>query len=241
MENFKKATINENAIKNFREQARLAAAKERVVHAALNDAACQVVRVYGPNISMDASRDTLTEIRPSVFSGKIEAQLSVMTGSGLKRIAYPIEIRASEPVLKEDEEVSQEIKAALANTEGELDKKVAEYENKIDNNITAFQEEAACEAKIASLMENEGLSKTEALMKVFNSKTASEQELNIIPGGGIAADSNIGINSLPQPFIRIDKNKLPTFNVGDPLDLEGTPYVCVKVGDTFIEFQLQVL
>ena len=46
---------------------------------------------------------------------------------------------------------------------------------------------------------------------------------------------------MPQAYIRIDKHNLPTFNVGDPLDLNGTPYVCVKVGDVFIEFQLQVL
>lgn len=241
METIKRATVNETAIKNFRAQARLAAAKERVVHAALNDAACQVVRVYGPNISMDASKDTLTEIRPEVFSGKVEAQLSVATGTGLKRIAYPIEVRASVAILEDDVKVKADLDKALEATKSEEDKKAEAYDECVDKKIASYQEEAKVEAEVADKMEKDGLSLQEAQSFVFNKRAAAAQPLNYIPGDGLSADSNIGINAIPQTIIRIAKVNLPTFNVGDPLDLNGTPYVCSKVGDTHVEFILQVL
>lgn len=242
METLKKATINETAIKNFREQSRRAAAKERVVHAALNDAACQVVRVYGPNISLDASHDTLMEIRPEVFSGKVEAQLSVDTAAGLKRIAYPIEVRASVAVLRDDIQAKAFVEGELNKTAGALDNKIAEYERNFDKNILQHTAELDEQKKVAELMESEDLTLKEAQMKMFNQKTAAaEQPLCSIPGPGASAGPNIGINALPQAFIRINKHMLPTYNVGDSLDLNGTPYVCIKSGDEFIEFQLQVL
>lgn len=241
METIKRATINENAIKNFREQARFAAAKERVVHAALNEAANQVSRVYGPNFSLDASKDTLTEIRPDVFSGRVEAQLSVDTAAGLKRVAFPIEIRASEAILQDDIKAKADIENSLESTKGDLEDKIAAYDKKADERIQNAHAELDNDHKVAEVMENEGLDAVEAQFKVFNQKTAAAQPLNVIPGPGASAAPDLGINALPQAYIRIDKNNLPTFNVGDPLDLNGTPYVCVKVGDVFVEFQLQVL
>lgn len=241
METIKRATINENAIKNFREQARFAAAKERVVHAALNEAASQVSRVYGPNFSLDASKDNLTEIRPDVFSGRVEAQLSVDTSAGLKRVAFPIEIRASEAILQDDIQAKADIENSLAGTKGDLEDKIAAYDKQADERIQTAHAELDNDHKVAEVMETEGLDAVEAQFKVFNQKTAAAQELNVIPGPGASAEPDLGINSMPQAYIRIDKHNLPTFNVGDPLDLNGTPYVCVKVGDVFIEFQLQVL
>lgn len=239
METLKKAFVNEDAIKTFRAQARLAASKERVVHAALNDAANQVARVFGPSFSIDASKDTLEEIRPDVFSGTVQAQLSVETGSGIKRIAYPIEVRASLAILDEDAHVKEVIAKAAAAATSDLDKQADEYSKKVDAKLASLEEELKVEAEVADVMEKQDISHQAAVMEVFNKKAA--QDLNFIPGPGLSADSNVGINAVPQTFIRIDKNNLPTFNVGDPLDLNGTPYVCVKVGDTFIEFQLNVL
>ena len=242
METIKRATINENAIKNFREQARFAAAKERVVHAALNEAASQVSRVYGPNFSLDASKDTLTEIRPDVFTGRVEAQLSVDTSSGLKRVAFPIEIRASEAILQDDMQAKADIEKSLADTKGDLEDKIAAYDKQADDRIQAAHAEVDNANKVAEVMENDGLDAVEAQFKVFNQKTAADaKQLNVIPGPGASASPDLGINSMPQAYIRIDKNNLTTFNVGDPLDLNGTPYVCVKVGDVYVEFQLQVL
>ena len=74
MESLKRVYSNEESLRNFREQTRLAAAKDHVIHAALNDAARQIVANYGPNISLDASKDSLVEIRQGVISGKVEAQ-----------------------------------------------------------------------------------------------------------------------------------------------------------------------
>lgn len=238
MENFKRATINENAIKNFREQARYQAAKERVVHAALSTAAKQVVALFGPNISLDASKDTLTEIRPDIFTGKVEAQLSMETATGLKRIAYPIEVCASYAILPDDIVAKANIEDALKKTASDLDEKLANYESKIDEKVASISEEESYNKELTAEMEN-GLSLQEAQMFIFNKKAS--QSLNVIPGEGASADANIGINVCPQHFIRIAKHKLPTYNVGDSLDVCGTPYVCVKVGETDVEFQLQVL
>ena len=239
MENFRKAYINENAIKNFKEQARLAAAKEHVVHAALTDAAGQMVRLYGPNISLDASKDTLTEIRPEVFSGKVEAQLSVNTGSGLKRVAYPIDVKASVAILKDDIAVKAEIDNALANTASEEDKHIAAKEAELDAKAAAITTAQEHDSAVTSAMEDDGLTRTEAEMFVFNKKAAVAPVE--VAGVGPAEDAYVGINAIPQNYIIIAKANLPTFAVGDPLDLNGVPYVCTKVGAVNYEFQLQVL
>lgn len=240
MENFRKAYINEDAIKNFREQARLAAAKERVVHASLTKAAGQMVRLFGPNISLDASKDTLTEIRPDVFTGKVEAQLSVETGSGLKRVAYPIDVRSSVAILKDDVSVKAEVEDLLHKTESEEDKHIAQCEASLDEKANEVSAELEKDNNVTSAMENEGLTRKEAEMFVFNKKAAASAVVEIA-GPGPADDAYVGINALPQNFIQILKVNLPTFAVGDPLDLNGVPYVCVKVGDVYYEFQIQVL
>lgn len=240
METIRKAFVNENAIKNFREQARLAAAKERVVHAALNEAANQLVRVAGANFSLDVAKDTLSEIRPDVFTGRVEAQLSMETGAGLKRIAYPIEVRASVAVLPEDAEVKSTVEAALENTKSDLDKQIEEKAARFDNNIAEVEKAAEADAEITSIMEEQDMTRDAAIMSVFN-KTAGKDTEFTVAGPGLADDANIGINAQPQMFIKIAKANLPTYAVGDPLDICGTQYVCVKVGDIDYEFQLQVL
>ena len=239
MENFRRAYINEDAIKNFREQARLAASKERVVHAALTNAASQMVRLYGPNISLDASKDTLTEIRPDVFSGTVEAQLSVETGSGLKRVAYPINVKASVAVLPEDMKVKADIDNLLATTQSKEDEKIASCEAAIDEKSAAITAENEHDTEVLGAMEDRGLTRQEAEMFVFNKTAAADA---VIDGGyGPADDANVGINAEPQNFIKISKAYLPTFSVGDSLDLNGVPYTCVKVSATDYEFQIQVL
>ena len=238
MENFRKAYINEDAIKNFREQARLAAAKERVVHASLTKAAGQMVRLFGPNISLDASKDTLTEIRPDVFTGKVEAQLSVETGSGLKRVAYPIDVRPSVAVLKDDVSVKAEVDNLLNNTQSEEDKKIAECEAALDNKANEVSAAMNQQADVTSVMEKDGLTRQEAEMFIFNKKASAPVTVNNV---GPSDDAYIGINAIPQNYIRVSKANLPTFSVGDPFDYNGVSYVCVKVGDTDYEFQIQVL
>ena len=238
MENFRKAYINENAIKNFREQARLAAAKERVVHAALTKSASQLVNLYGPNISLDASKDSLTEIRPDVFSGKVEAQLSVETGAGLKRIAYPINVVASETLLGKDNAVKAYVDSELNKVSTEEDAAIQKKEAEFDKKAEEFGDDTAYADEVNAAMDERGLSVHEAEMFVFNKKASANQA---VCGLGAADDANIGINVCPQTFIKIAKANLPTFACGDPLDLNGTPYVCVKVTATDYEFQLQVL
>lgn len=236
METLRKAYVNEDAIKNFREQARLAASKERVVHAALTDAAGQVVRLYGPNISLDSSKDTLTEIRPDVFTGTVEAQLSVETGSGLKRVAYPIDVRASVAILKDDIAVKAELDKALADTKSKEDEKIEEKAAFFDEQAHTIQAQEQHDEDVVAAMDD-GLTRTEAEMFVFNKQAGAAE----VVGEGPADDAYVGINAIPQSFIKVSKSHLPTYNVGDSLDLNGTPYVCVKVTPTDYEFQLQVL
>ena len=238
MENFRKAYINENAIKNFREQARLAAAKERVVHAALTKSAGQLVKLYGPNISLDASKDSLTEIRPDIFSGTVEAQLSMETGCGLKRIAYPINVVASETLLEEDMKTKAYVDAELDKTSSKEDEEIAKKEGELVAKAESALDEKAYAEEVNAAMEEHNLSAHAAEMFVFNKKASADQA---ICGVGPADDAYVGINAIPQNYIKIAKANLPTFAVGDPLDLNGTPYVCVKVGANDYEFQLQVL
>lgn len=238
MENFRKAYINENAIKNFREQARLAAAKERVVHAALTKSASQLVSLYGPNISLDASKDSLTEIRPDVFSGKVEAQLSVETGAGLKRIAYPINVVASETLLEKDNAVKAYVDSELNKVSTKEDAAIETKVAELDTQANTALDEQKYNEEVNAAMDEHNLTVKEAEMFVFNKKASADQA---VCGLGQADEPNLGINVMPQSFIKISKAYLPTFNVGDPLDLNGTPYVCVKVTANDYEFQLHVL
>ena len=239
MENFRKAYINENAIKNFREQSRLAAAKERVVHAALTKSASQLVSLYGPNISLDASKDSLTEIRPDVFSGTVEAQLSVETGSGLKRVAFPINVVASEALLDKANTVKAYVDSELNKVSTKEDDAIETKTAEFDNNAMHALDEQAHNDEVNAAMDEHNLTVKEAEMFVFNKKAAADSQA--VCGLGQADEPNLGINVMPQSFIKISKAYLPTFNVGDPLDLNGTPYVCVKVAENDYEFQLHVL
>jgi hypothetical protein len=178
MESLKRVYSNEESLRNFREQTRLAAAKDHVIHAALNDAARQIVANYGPNISLDASKDSLVEIRQGVFSGKVEAQLSVETGSGIKRIAYPIEVRASKAVLDKDLNVKSNIEAALAKTASKEDEEIARKAAAYDARIAELNAENEADVKVTALME-EGLSKEAAVAQVFNMNAALKAEAKL--------------------------------------------------------------
>lgn len=243
METFKRAQVNEDAIKRFHEQTRLAAAKDRVIHAALSEAARQIVANYGPNISLDASKDSLVEIRPGIFSGKVEAQLSVDTASGIKRIAYPIEVRASQAILGEDLKVKANIMSALSKVASDLDEKADAYDKAIDEKIASLNQANEDLKQIQSLMEG-GMTLEAARSKVFNLNAALKSEASAVSmpdGGNEFNQSNIGINATPQAFIQIEAHRLPgSFTTGDTLDLGGLPYRCLGKEGTFLKFQLIV-
>ena len=242
MESLKRVYSNEESLRNFREQTRLAAAKDHVIHAALNDAARQIVANYGPNISLDASKDSLVEIRQGVFSGKVEAQLSVETGSGVKRIAYPIEVRSSKAVLDKDLNVKANIEAALAKTASKEDEEIARKAAAYDARIAELNAENEADVKVTALME-EGLSKEAAVAQVFNMNAAlkAEAKLDHIQDAGMNNQSNIGINAMPQAYIEIAKTNLPaSYGVGDALDIEGVAYECISVSGSFLKFKLKI-
>lgn len=242
MESLKRVYSNEESLRNFREQTRLAAAKDHVIHAALNDAARQIVANYGPNISLDASKDSLVEIRQGVFSGKVEAQLSVETGSGVKRIAYPIEVRSSKAVLDKDLNVKANIEAALAKTASKEDEEIARKASAYDARIAELNAENEADVKVTALME-EGLSKEAAVAQVFNMNAAlkAEAKLDHIQDAGMNNQSNIGINAMPQAYIEIAKTNLPaSYGVGDALDIEGVAYECISVEGSFLKFKLKI-
>lgn len=243
MESLKRVLVNEDALRNFREQTRLSAAKDHVIHAALNDAARQIVANYSPNISLDASKASLTEIRQGVFSGKVEAQLSVETGTGIKRIAYPIEVRASKAVLDNDLNIKAKISAALAKTASDLDVKAEEYAKEFDKKAEEILQAQEDEKQITALMDKEDLSLEAATAKVFNLNAAlkAEAKFDKLVDTGMDNQSNIGINTCPQAFIEVDKNNLPaSYAVGDALDVNGIPYVCVEIGPAFIKFKINM-
>lgn len=242
MENFKRATINEEALKNFREQSRIAAAKDRVVHAALSKAAKQIVDVYGPNISLDASKDSLTETRQGIFSGKIEAQLSVETGTGIKRVAYPIEVRASTAILGTDEEVKAALETKLARTDSDEDKKFKEYAKHFNEKVAELHQADEDTNKVIAYMEN-GMSLEEATSAVFNAAASvkKQAELNNMSQGSEDNMSNIGINAEPQAYITIDANNLPgSFDKGDVLDVSGIAYECLGREGSFLKFKVKM-
>lgn len=242
MELLKRATVNEEALRKFREESRIAAAKDRVVHAALNKAAKQIVAVYGPNISLDASKDSLTETRQGIFSGKIEAQLSVETGTGIKRIAYPIEIRASTPILDNDENVkaalSQALSATASDEDKEIEAKCAAIDEKVAECYKAEEEERQIDAMVDS-----GMSREEALIKVLNIKAAvkAEAQLNHIEDAGMDNVANIGINNDPQAIITIAASNLPaSYSEGDVLDVQGIAYECIGKEGSFLKFKIKL-
>ena len=232
-------TNNIDAINRFKEEARLAAAKERCVHAAISDAARQVIAVLGPSISLDSSKDSLTEIRPGVFSGRVEAQLSVDTAGGIKRVAYPIDIKASKAILKKDLECKAYIESALSKVAGTNDVIASEYDKKIDEKLAALSAENEAEQQIIADMEN-GMSKEEATMRALNTKAALKATAKL---DQVSADiipfSDIGINK-PQPFIKLSAAYLPTYKVGDTISIGDLPYKCIGVTASDVEFQLIV-
>jgi len=242
METIRKIFSNEESLRHFREQTRLVAAKDRVIHAAINEAARQIVANYSPNISLDASKDSLKEIRQGVFSGKIEAQLSVETGTGLKRIAYPINVVASKAVLDKDMVVKAKIKEALAKTASAEDEEILKKEEAYDNKVADLLTENEENNEITALME-EGMSHEAAINFNFNKKAAlnKEAELNYIPDAGMNNQSNIGINTCPQAYIEVSKHRLPaSYGVGDTLDIEGIAYECISVEGSFLKFKIKV-
>lgn len=243
MDTFKRVQVNEDALRRFHEQTRLAAAKDRVVHAALSEAARQIVANYGPNISLDASKDSLVEIRQGVFSGKVEAQLSVDTATGIKRIAYPIEVRASKAILGDDLKVKANIDSALSKVASDLDAKADAYDKAIDEKVAELNKAQEDEKQITALME-EGMTLEAARSKVFNLNAALHSEaaaINMPDLGNEFTNSNIGINAMPQAFIEVEAHRLPgSFTKGDVLDLGGMPYKCIGKEGAFLKFQLIV-
>lgn len=243
MDTFKRVQVNEDALRRFHEQTRLAAAKDRVVHAALSEAARQIVANYGPNISLDASKDSLVEIRQGVFSGKVEAQLSVDTATGIKRIAYPIEVRASKAILGDDLKVKANIESALSKVASDLDAKADAYDKEIDAKVAELHQAQEDEKQITALME-EGMTLEAARSKVFNLNAALHSEasaINMPDLGNEFTNANIGINARPQTFIEVEAHRLPgSFAKGDVLELGGMPYRCLGKEGTFLKFQLIV-
>ena len=242
METIRRIYSNEESLRHFREQTRLAAAKDRVIHAAINEAARQIVANYSPNISLDASRDSLKEIREGVFSGKIEAQLSVETGTGLKRIAYPINVVASKAVLDKDIKIKAKITEALSKTASEEDEEILKKEEAYDSKVADLLTENEENNEITALME-EGMSHEAAIVHNFNRKAALDKsaELNHIPDAGMNNQANIGINAQPQAYIEIAKTRLPaSYGVGDALDIEGIAYECISVEGSFLKFKIKV-
>jgi len=228
---------NMDAINRFKEETRLAAAKERCVHAAISDAARQVTAILGPSISLDSSKDTLTEIRPGVFSGRVEAQLSVDTASGIKRVAFPIDIKASKAILKKDLECKAYIESALSKVAGSNEAIVDAYAQKIDEKVAALTAENEAEQQIIADMEN-GMSKEEATMRALNTKAALKATAK---ADQVAAEivpfSDIGINA-PQPFITLSAAFLPAYKVGETISIGDLPYKCIAVNANEIKFQL---
>lgn len=243
MNNLHRNVVNEEALARFHEETRLAAAKDRVIHAALSEAAKQIVASYGPNISLDASKDSLTEIRNGVFSGKVEAQLSVDTANGIKRIAYPIEVRASKAILPNSLTVKANIESALAKTASKEDQKADAYDKAINEKVAALHEYASNQDQIKSLME-EGMSHEAAASKVFNLQAALKAEAASVSmpcGGNEFNQANIGINATPQAFIQVEAHTLPSsFTTGDMLDLGGISYRCIGKEGSFLKFQLVI-
>ncbi len=243
MDTFKRSVVNEDALRRFHEQTRLSAAKDRVVHAALSEAAKQIVASYGPNISLDASKDSLTEIRQGVFSGKVEAQLSVDTAHGIKRIAYPIEVRASKAILGDNLAVKAYITESLGKTASAEDQKADAYDKAIDEKIAALHEYADNQEQIKALME-EGMTHEAAASKVFNLTAALHAEaadVSMPDLGNEFNQANIGINAMPQAFIQVEAHRLPSsFAEGDILDLGGMPYKCIGKEGSFLKFQLVI-
>lgn len=243
MNNLHRSTVNEDALRRFHEETRLAAAKDRVIHAALSEAAKKIVASYGPNISLDASKDSLTEIRQGVFSGKVEAQLSVDTASGIKRIAFPIDIRSSQAILPDALAIKATIASALSKTASAEDQKADAYDKAIDAKVAALHEHQANQEQIKALMED-GMSREAAASKVFNLTAALHAEAATVsmPNcGNEFNQANIGINATPQAFIQVDANNLPgSFTDGDMLDLGGISYRCIGKEGSFLKFQLVV-